>query len=65
MANVEGEIFEKETGLFETASRESPTDPENAVLADPEALLYGDIRCDLRDMQRLGKKQEFKVSSSM
>jgi hypothetical protein len=65
MANVRGETFEKEKGQFDTTSRESPIDQESAVLADPDALQYGDTQNDLVDMQRLGKKQEFKVSSSM
>lgn len=65
MANVRGGVFEKEKGHYDTASRESPVDQGNGTISDPDALRYGDTESDLRDMHRLGKKQEFKASTSI
>ncbi|KUJ12695.1 amino acid transporter-like protein [Mollisia scopiformis] len=62
-----GEIPEKgiEKGPYDTVSRESPNNRDPGVLVDPDALQYGDTQNDLADMQRLGKKQEFKRNFSL
>jgi hypothetical protein len=49
---------------YDTSSSETNHNPEAALMADPHAVEFGDTRHDLNDMQRLGKKQEFKVSTS-
>jgi len=46
---------------YDSTSYESQN-PEIALISDPDAVHYGDTQNDLSDMQRLGKKQEFKVS---
>lgn len=49
---------------YDTSSSETNQNPEAALMADPHAVEFGDTKHDLNDMQRLGKKQEFKVSTS-
>jgi len=38
-------------------------DPEAGLTVHPDAIENGDTHNDLSDMQRLGKKQEFKVNT--
>ncbi|KAF8864083.1 amino acid transporter-like protein [Acephala macrosclerotiorum] len=59
MAAQGGKLFQKKD-IFDTAFRESPANQEIGVIEDPTAVQYGDTQNDLADMQRLGKKQEFK-----
>jgi hypothetical protein len=39
--------------------------PETALMPDPYAVEFGDMKHDLNHMQRLEKKQELKASTSL
>ena len=59
MAAHEGEMkLEGQSGF---SSAESNANPEDGLNVDSSAVVYGDTEADLADMQRLGKKQDFKV----
>lgn len=47
---------------YDSASRESDRNPESGLMAEAYPVGHGD-KADYEDMQRLGKKQEFKVYS--
>lgn len=47
----------------DTISTKMRHDPEAGLTVHPDAIENGDTHNDLSDMQRLGKKQEFKVNT--
>jgi len=63
MAYPEGQVFEMKDnkGPYNSSSAETTRNPEAGLMGGS----YGDTQQDLADMMRLGKKQEFKASTTM
>jgi len=60
MPSPKDQLYELKTPHDSTSSESQ--NPEAALVSEANAVQYGDTQNDLSDMQRLGKKQEFKVS---
>jgi len=58
MALSGGQVFEMKNP-YDSSSGETITNPGVGLMGTLQE--YGDIKADLADMQRLGKKQEFDV----
>jgi hypothetical protein len=56
MASSGGQVFEMKNP-YDSSSGETITNLEVGLMGTLEE--YGDVKADLADMQRLGKKQEF------
>jgi len=61
MAVVERDQVFKMKNPYDSSSKESTANPEAGLIREGFSEGYGDTQNDLADMQRLGKKQEFKV----
>jgi hypothetical protein len=56
------EVFEmKGKGPYDSSSAETTANPEAGLMSGS----YGDTQNDMADMMRLGKKQEFKVNTTL
>jgi hypothetical protein len=60
MANKGGQVMNLEV-KYDSSSGDTNLNPETGLITDRSWGAFGDTQADLADMQRLGKKQEFKA----